>query len=538
MIFIILFPAALIILVNVYILICRRNFQKLTTTPVRNPIDESHRSTKRVVIVGAGACGIAAAKTFIQYGYEDITVLERSHELGGVWNSGQYAGASIQQVYWLYAYPDFPWPKDLIASELSPGRDGVQEYLRRYSEAHGVLDRIRYGCEVKTAIRDEENDVWIVDTVQYGALTADILIMAVGNNDSSNPIVPELPNRELYRGRVLHSSRVGDGSDLIGAERIAVIGGSKSAFDIGQFEPDRTTLIMRTPHYWFPRWIMCSPFFDRITCFLFRGYLPDRRERSWIVRLLDEILIPPFAVGVNRPTKSRSVLDDIMVGGGIHVCVTLPEYRNARRWNLVQSSPVAYTEDGLELANGDTIKTDVIVWATGFEPSTFFRKVFPGVDLQDSLEDGLYLYKYIAHPSLPKCFFVGFKDPSLMTLCNSSLQSLWAVLCAAGVVKVPDAAEMRRNLDERKHDTRLRFPYSHRRAFYDYFLRPPNCDYTYGLDLVRDCGLEDRLCSFWCNPANIWTASLDFNAILALPIQNLQGSDSESKTEETPLALV
>ena len=395
----------------------------------------------------------------------------------------------------------------------------MREYLRRYAARHHLLERIRYGCEVTAATRDDGDDgVWTVQTARHGAFVADVLIMAAGNNDASNPVVPTLPHAELFSGKVLHSSEVGDGAALREAERVVVVGGSKSAYDMGQFRPDRTTLVMRTPHYWFPRWGVCVPFFDRVACYLFRGYRVERRQRSPMVRFLDEIVLPLFAVGLYKPTASRSVLDDIMTGGGIHVCTTLQEYRNAKKWNLKRSRPVAYTADGLELASGEIIAADVVVWGTGFEPTTFFRRVFPGVDLQDTLEDGLYLHKYMAHPALPRCYFVGFKDPSLMTLCNASLQSLRAVFCAAGIVKVPTADEMRASINERQLETRNRFPFSHRRAFYDYFLRHPRCDITYGLDLVRDCGLEDRLPTFWCHPANAWTASTIFTAVLAMPV--------------------
>lgn len=523
-----------------YVVICRRNFRALSSTPQPNPTSDADRRSKRVVVVGAGAAGIAAAKAFLRHGYEDVAVLERSRELGGVWNSGQYAGAGVQTVYWIYAYPDFAWPKDLVSDEgASPGRSAVQEYLRRYAEKHGVLGRIRYGCEVKTAIRDETNDTWAVDTVQCGVLTADVLIMAIGNNDCANPIMPELPNRELYRGHALHSSQVGDGRALREAERIAVVGGSKSAFDCGQLQPEKTSLIMRTPHYWFPVWAVFVPFFDRISNFMTRGYRVDRRERSLIVRFLDEISMPLVAVGTNKP-KSRSFLDDFMNGGGANVITTVAQYANAKKWDLRTSSPIAYTSDGLELENGEIVNADVVVWGTGFNPASFFRKMFPGVDLQDSLDDGLYLYKYIVHPSLPNCYFVGCRDLSLGTLCNSSLQSLWAVYREAGIVKAPNSDEMRQLLDERQRDTRLRLPCSHRRAYVDYVLRPPMCDHTYGLDLVRDCGLEDRVASFWCNPANVWTANSDFGAVLAMPIQqHAQIEDAEPiRNEKMPLALV
>lgn len=245
-----------------------------------------------------------------------------------------------------------------------------------------------------------------------------------------------------------------------------------------------------------------------------------------------------FAVGTNKP-KARSFLDDLMIGGGGNVCTTMSQYTNAKKWDLVKSSPVAYTSDGLELENGEVVNADVVVWGTGFNPTSFFQTMFPGVNLQDSLDDGLYLYKYIVHPSLPKCYFVGCRDISLSTLCNASLQSLWAVFCEAGIVKIPNSGEMRQSLDERQRDTRIRFPYSHRRAYVDYVLRAPRCDSTYGLDLVQDCGLEDRLASFWCNPANMWTSTSDFSAILAMPIQNVSREDLETiSNEKMPLALV
>jgi len=418
--------------------------------------------------------------------------------------------------------------KDLLSESLSPSKDNVQEYTRRYAEKHNVLGRIRYGCEVKTIIREETSNVWTIHVTnqhEMEVLFADILIMAVGNNDSTNPYIPQLPNQDIYQGKVLHSSEVGDGMDLLHAEKVIIIGGSKSAYDIGQMYPNKTTLIMRTPHYWFPRWLLYFPFFDRFLCWLFRSYRVNHGDRS-IVRLLDEVLMPLFALGINKPTKNRSVLDDIMNGGGIHVCTTLSQYNNAKKWKLKTSSPKCYTPDGLELENGEIVQADTIVWGTGFKPSAFFKKA--------------YLWKYIMHTSLPNCYFIGFRDPSLSTLCNASLQSLWAVHCEAGLVKLPEVDEMKELLDDRMRQTRHNFPYSHRRGFYDYFLRPPRCDYSYGVDLVKDCGLENRLASFWCHPVDIWSFTSNFSAVLAMPIQrpNTSTTDIEFNNEKMPLALV
>ena len=114
--FLIIASFFIILLIFAYIIICKYNFQKLKEKPLCNPITRSsaEQSTKRVVIVGAGVAGIAAAKTFLRYGYSDVVLLERTNELGGVWNSSQYAGASIQGMYIFFVRYDVLFEKHLI----------------------------------------------------------------------------------------------------------------------------------------------------------------------------------------------------------------------------------------------------------------------------------------------------------------------------------------------------------------------------------------------------------------------------------------
>lgn len=229
----------LLLIIAVYITICRLNFNKLCQTPITNPITNPTKLSQQIVIIGGGLSGIAAAKTFLQYGYTNITILEASHEIGGVWRSTQYVGASIQIPYWLYQYADFPWPNALIEqakyNNVSPDKAIVQKYIQRYAERYGLFDKvdIRYGCYVKKITRDATRGVWKVLYIDKdGAATMEaILLMCIGNN-SSNPIIPNIPGRELYEGTVLHSSEVGDGSILNeNNANICIIGGSKSAYD-------------------------------------------------------------------------------------------------------------------------------------------------------------------------------------------------------------------------------------------------------------------------------------------------------------------
>lgn len=532
----------LIASLSLYVIVCRHRFSKLLRTPIQNPIDVCHRANAQVVIVGSGICGITAAKTFVQYDYTHITILEASNEIGGVWRSDQYEGASLQGPYWMYSFADFPWPRDLVKGIISPGKAAVQEYIRRYAEKYNVFSKvdIKYQCRVKTAVRDTKHSCWRIQIDESDEIIeADILIMAIGNN-SSCPIIPRIPNESNYQGQVAHSSEVGNGDILKCARHIAIVGGSKSAYDIGQMQPHKTTLIMRTPHYWMPRWPLLLPFFDRIAYGLFSGYRVNKSDRSWLTRVLDEVFMPLVAVGINRP-DSNSLLDDIMNGGGLHVCTTSKSYRNAKLWTLEKSQPKEYTANGLILENGKELEADVLIWGTGFQATSAFQQIFNGIELQDTLDDGLYLYKYIYKPKLPNVFFLGFKDPSLNMPLNASIQSLWAMFCSAGMAQLPTLNDMEEIIRRRQQNTRNVVPFSHRRAYYDFFLAgESSCDYSYTKDLLRDCkGIFDkRVASAWCHPANIWSSGSAFGAIFGAEIIADDDSDSGNAAASDSTSLV
>ena len=528
----------LLVSISVYVFLCRYRFSKLLQTPIQNPIDAPNRSAQ-VIIVGSGICGITAAKTFVQYGYTNVTILEASDEIGGVWRSDQYKGASLQGPYWMYQFPDFSWPKDLVKGIISPGKAAVQEYIHRYADKYNVFSNveIKYHCRVEKAFRDGQSNRWTLHIAERNeVIEADVLIIAIGNN-SSSPIIPHLPNEQKYCGQIVHSSKVGNGESLESADNIAIVGGSKSAFDIGQMQPHKTTLIMRTPHYWTPRWLLLMPFFDRMGYGLFKGYKADKSERSWLTRILDEVFMPLIAVGISRP-NSISFLDDVMNGGGLHVCTTPKQYKTAKSWRLEKSQPLEFTENGLLLENGTEIKADVVVWGTGFEPTRAFQEIFEGIDLQDTLDDGLYLHKYMYHPKLPNVFFLGFKDPSLNMPSNANIQSLWAMFCSAKIVKLPHVRVMEERIKLRQQDSRQSLPFSHRRAYHDFFLsEESSCDNSYAMDLLRDFNgiFDKRLASFWCHPADVWSSGTSLGAIFGAKVISDDEADDDIANDSTLL---
>ncbi|MHB8491048.1 MAG: NAD(P)-binding protein [Solirubrobacteraceae bacterium] len=64
----------------------------------------------RIVILGAGFSGIAAAIRLKQAGFEDFVVLERAAEVGGTWRENTYPGCVCDVPSSLYSLSFAPNP--------------------------------------------------------------------------------------------------------------------------------------------------------------------------------------------------------------------------------------------------------------------------------------------------------------------------------------------------------------------------------------------------------------------------------------------
>jgi cation diffusion facilitator CzcD-associated flavoprotein CzcO len=51
-------------------------------------------SDVKVVVIGAGFAGIAAAHRLVGAGVDDVIVLERGTRIGGVWRDNEYPGCT------------------------------------------------------------------------------------------------------------------------------------------------------------------------------------------------------------------------------------------------------------------------------------------------------------------------------------------------------------------------------------------------------------------------------------------------------------
>ncbi|GAB1319306.1 Indole-3-pyruvate monooxygenase YUCCA2 [Madurella fahalii] len=193
-----------------------------------------------LVVIGAGVSGLASAKTFHQLEpQKSLAVLESSSTVGGVWASERlYPELRTNNMLGTFEYPDFPMDESfgVRAGEHMPG-EVMHEYLTKYAEKFGFLDKIRLRSSVLTAQhQDGAEGGWVLtvqddDTQTQYQIFARKLILATGL--TSEPFLPHIDGQEEFEVPLFHSKDFVKYADTLeSAKTVTVFGGTKSAWDV------------------------------------------------------------------------------------------------------------------------------------------------------------------------------------------------------------------------------------------------------------------------------------------------------------------
>lgn len=152
------------------------------------------RASKIAIVGGGGAAGLAAARALQKYSSSlpiVVTVLEKSHSIGGVWNyknvnsdeavratetkeqeeiNGTYKKLKKDPMYQnlrtnlpkeIMAFQEFPWP-ELVSSSSNRSfvtHQEVFDYLKEYATRYNLENSIHYGCTVsQLSILNSDDD--------------------------------------------------------------------------------------------------------------------------------------------------------------------------------------------------------------------------------------------------------------------------------------------------------------------------------------------------------------------------------------------
>ena len=209
--------------------------------------------TMNVAIIGAGIAGINAALAAAEAGvtYE---IFDRNDEVGGTWRTTRYPGIGV----------DTPSAYYSLSREVNPDWTNYypqgaeyQAYLVALADKHRLREHTRFNTEVEALWWDADRKHWQIHSVTADGARdisyARVVIAAVGY--LNRPRWPELPGRDTFQGRSVHSALWDPGLDLTG-KRVAVIGAGCTAVQIVDAcveQVEHLTVFQRQPHWVAPR---------------------------------------------------------------------------------------------------------------------------------------------------------------------------------------------------------------------------------------------------------------------------------------------
>ena len=284
-------------------------------------------SRTRLLIVGGGQSGLAAARAGRDRGWEPV-VLEAGAEPVGSWPA-YYDSLQLFSPRRFSSFPDYEFPGP---AHDCPTRDEVVDYLRGYASWLGV--DIRTNSPV-TDVTVDRAGAFTARLTDGDAVSGDVLIAASGS--FANPFVPQVAGHEEFSGQVLTVAEYRSPEPFAG-KRVVVVGAGNSAVQVGHELAHRAdvTLAVR----------------DRVRLV---PQVIAGRDLHWWLRLTRADLLPPAILG--RVVTGTPVIDN-------------GRYRQALHSKSPGQRPMfsAFTRDGVVWPDGGRERVDAVIFATGYRP--------------------------------------------------------------------------------------------------------------------------------------------------------------------------
>ena len=379
--------------------------------------------TPRIAIIGSGFAGICLAIQLKKAGIESFTIFEKGARLGGTWRDNVYPGCACDVPSFLYCFsfePKHDWSR-----KWAPQAE-ILDYLEKCADKYELVPHIRFSTGVESARFDAAAGLWRVRTTRGEEVVAEVLVSGVGQ--LNRPHVPQIPGLEEFAGESFHSARWNQDYVLDGKD-VAVVGNAASAV---QFVPEiaprvRNLYVLQRSANWmlpkqdgpyterdqetfhlFPflavlyRWLIW--FFLEIRFTLFR----KNRLARWIAtRIASEHL----ADQVSAPELRKALTPDYRIGAK-RILISDDYYPALQRNNvrLLTDGIDRVTRDGIVVTSGDLLRVDAVIFATGFESTSFLAPMTlygkNGTSLSEAWKDGAEAYLGITVSGFPNFFML------------------------------------------------------------------------------------------------------------------------------------
>ncbi len=392
---------------------------------------QSDRSD-RFCIVGAGASGLAVAKTFVARGIP-FDCLEREQDIGGLWNFSSPGGIVYETTHLVSSisstgFDDLPM-RDEDYPEY-PSHERVLGYFRDVVSTFGLGPHIAFGKAVEGVA--PEGGLWAV-TVAGESRPRLYRGVVIASGHHAVPRMPTFPG--TFAGEILHSRDYKSPRQLRD-RRVLVVGCGNSAADIvadAVHGGSQVFLSIRRGYWFVPKFIFGFPTGDVIS---YAEMVPmPKLLRRWLFQATLWLVQGP-------PSRYRMPDPDYAIDQA-HPTMTDQIPRFVAHGQLAVKPQVArYEGDRVVFADDTSEPIDTVVLATGYEP------VIPFIDPELVFGPGgrPRLHLNVVHPTHWGLFAAGLAQAngSMWRLADYQGQLIADLIVSAE--KVPDRARRMREL--------------------------------------------------------------------------------------------
>jgi cation diffusion facilitator CzcD-associated flavoprotein CzcO len=380
-------------------------------------------TSPEIVIIGAGAGGLAMGAQLRAAGVTSFRIVEKSDGVGGTWRDNSYPGAACDVPSHLYSLSFASWGR--WSRKFAPQPE-ILRYFEWVADRFGLRDHIETNREVASLDYDDGSQRWRIGLVTGEVEYADIVVSALGQ--LNRPFVPEIAGRDRFAGEQFHSARWRRDVDLVDRD-IAVIGNGASAV---QFVPEvakvarSLTVFQRSAN-----WIIPKPDrpYRRFERRLLEQVPPARHLHRWWIywrleanvglmrsgsllgRLIERRVSSELGKLVSPRLSAEALIPDYSPGCK-RLLISNDYYATLLRPNVsVTTSPVReIAADAIVTEDGVAHTCDLLIWGTGFRASEFLAPIAvsgpQGRRLSDAWSEGARAHLGMAIEGFPNLFLL------------------------------------------------------------------------------------------------------------------------------------
>jgi len=376
----------------------------------------------KIAIIGAGMSGIAAVVKLRKAGYTDLTVYEKADRVGGTWRENTYPGLSCDIPSRWYSFSFAPNPDWSYRYSYGPE---IQDYMEQVARDFDVESAVRFETPVESLVYEAPH--WRLTTAAGEEQIYDIVIGATGI--LHKPAYPEIEGLESFDGEMFHSARWDHSVELEG-KRVGIIGtGSTAAQIVGEItrKVGKMVVFQRTPQWMIPlpqkeysafgKWLVKTfPFLLQLSYWFFYWSL---------VRTFGAATVGNKKMQARLSAACQRNLDQNVPDPELREKLT-PDYQAAckrlifcsdfypaissEKAQLVTEHIARATPGGVQTSDGEMHELDVLVLATGFDPSAFLLPIRvtgeKGQDLETMWQGAPRAHRAVAIPGFPNLWLL------------------------------------------------------------------------------------------------------------------------------------